>query len=61
MLDKKYNHKLVEEGKYKSWVDKKAFEAGDKKKFIDFFRGGNLNSENIWDTVLEDAIEEKNI
>lgn len=36
-----------------------AFEAGDKKKFIDFFRGGNLNSENIWDTVLEDAIEEK--
>ena len=39
-----------------------AFEAGDKKKFIDFFRGGNLNSENIWDTVLEDAIkEEKNI
>ena len=32
MLDKKYNHKLVEEGKYKSWVDKKAFEAGDKSK-----------------------------
>ena len=23
MLDKKYNHKLVEEGKYKSWLDKK--------------------------------------
>lgn len=36
-----------------------AFEAGDKKKFIEFFRGGNLNSENIWDTVLEDVIEEE--
>ena len=32
MLEKKYNHKLVEEGKYQTWLDKKAFEAGDKTK-----------------------------
>ncbi len=32
MLDKKYNHKEVEKGKYDSWVKSKAFEAGDKSK-----------------------------
>ncbi len=32
MLDKKYNHKEVEEGKYDFWIKSHAFEAGDKSK-----------------------------
>ncbi len=32
MLDKKYNHKDVEDKKYDSWKKKKVFEAGDKTK-----------------------------
>ncbi len=32
MLDKKYNHKAVEEGKYDFWIKSHAFDAGDKSK-----------------------------
>ena len=32
MLDKKYNHKEVEEGKYDFWIKSHAFDAGDKSK-----------------------------
>ena len=32
MLDKKYNHKTVEEGKYKNWLEKGYFESGDLSK-----------------------------
>ena len=32
MLDKKYNHKEVENNKYQTWVEKKYFESGDKSK-----------------------------
>ena len=32
MLEKKYNHKQVEEGKYKKWLESKYFESGDKAK-----------------------------
>ena len=29
MLDKKYDHKLVEEGKYENWKNKGYFKSGD--------------------------------
>ena len=32
MLEKKYNHKQVEEGKYKKWLEGKYFQSGDKSK-----------------------------
>ena len=32
MLDKKYNHKAVENGKYDAWMKSHLFEAGDKSK-----------------------------
>ena len=32
MLDKKYNHKEVEEGKYDFWIKSHAFDSGDKSK-----------------------------
>ena len=31
-LEPKYNHHKVEEGKYRHWIDKKYFEAGDTSK-----------------------------
>ena len=31
-LDKKYDHRKVEEGLYKTWLEKKYFEAGDMTK-----------------------------
>ena len=32
MLDKKYNHKEVENGKYQMWLKNHCFDAGDKSK-----------------------------
>ena len=32
MLEKKYNHKEVENGKYDAWMKSHLFEAGDKSK-----------------------------
>ena len=32
MLDKKYNHKEVENGKYQMWIKNHCFDAGDKSK-----------------------------
>ena len=32
MLEKKYNHKLVEENKYEEWKNKNYFVAGDTSK-----------------------------
>ena len=32
MLETKYNHKSVEEGKYESWMSKGYFESGDLSK-----------------------------
>lgn len=62
MLDKKYDFKSVEEGKYKFWLDNKYFEAGDKSK--DPFTivipppniTGNLHLGHAWDTTLQDII-----
>lgn len=62
MLDKKYNHKIVEEGKYKFWLENKLFESKDKNK--DPFCivipppnvTGKLHLGHAWDTTLQDII-----
>jgi len=62
MLDKKYNHKEVEQGKYDMWLKKQAFTAGDKSK--DPFCivipppnvTGNLHIGHAYDCSLQDII-----
>ena len=61
-LAAKYNHKEVEEGKYKTWIDKKYFEAGDisKKPYSIVIPPpnvtGKLHLGHAWDTTLQDMI-----
>jgi len=61
-LATKYNHKDVEEGKYKYWLDKKYFEAGDitKKPYSIVIPPpnvtGKLHLGHAWDTTLQDMI-----
>ncbi|MCD7807908.1 MAG: valine--tRNA ligase [Erysipelotrichaceae bacterium] len=61
-LASKYNHKLVEEGKYKTWIDQKYFEAGDisKKPYCIVIPPpnvtGKLHLGHAWDTTLQDMI-----
>ena len=61
-LATKYNHKEVEEGKYKHWIDKKYFEAGDisKKPYSIVIPPpnvtGKLHLGHAWDTTLQDMI-----
>ena len=62
MLEKKYNHKEVEQGKYKSWVEKNYFKAGDlsKEAFCIVLPPpnvtGKLHLGHAWDTTLQDII-----
>ena len=62
MLDKKYNHKKVEQGKYNLWLEKKAFESGDlsKKPFCIVMPPpnvtGNLHIGHALDGSLQDVI-----
>ena len=62
MLDTKYNHKAVEEGKYNNWVKNKYFESGDlsKKAFTIVIPPpnvtGKLHIGHAWDTTLQDII-----
>lgn len=62
MLDTKYNAKLVEEGKYKSWKDNGYFESGDlsKKPYCIVIPPpnvtGKLHLGHAWDTTLQDII-----
>lgn len=62
MLDKKYNPKKVEEGKYKTWLDAGYFTAGDlsKKPFCIVIPPpnvtGKLHLGHAWDTTLQDII-----
>ena len=62
MLDKKYNHKKIEEGKYENWVSKGYFEAGDKSKqpFSVVIPPpnvtGKLHLGHAWDNTLQDII-----
>lgn len=62
MLDTKYNHKLVEEGKYEKWLENKYFESGDisKKPYSIVIPPpnvtGKLHLGHAWDTTLQDII-----
>lgn len=62
MLDKKYNHKEVETGKYLNWKEKGYFSSGDKDK-IPFTIvipppniTGKLHIGHAWDTSIQDVI-----
>ena len=61
-LEPKYNHRKVEEGKYRHWIDKKYFEAGDtsKKPYSIVIPPpnvtGKLHLGHAWDTTLQDMI-----
>ena len=62
MLDKKYVHLKVEEGKYDKWLSKGYFEAGDlnKEPFCIVIPPpnvtGKLHLGHAWDTTLQDII-----
>ena len=62
MLDKRYDHHLVEKDKYESWKEKGYFACGDKSK--DPFSivipppnvTGKLHLGHAWDTTIQDII-----
>ncbi len=62
MLDKKYNHKKVEEGKYQYWLDHDYFKSGDlsKEPYCIVIPPpnvtGKLHLGHAWDTTLQDII-----
>ncbi len=61
-LATKYDHKAVEEGKYRNWLDHHYFEAGDtsKKPYSIVIPPpnvtGKLHLGHAWDTTLQDMI-----
>lgn len=62
MLDKKYDHLKVEEGKYENWKNKGYFTAGDmsKKPYAIVIPPpnvtGKLHIGHAWDTALQDIL-----
>ena len=62
MLEKKYDHKMVEEGKYENCLNHKYFESGDmsKKPYAIVIPPpnvtGKLHLGHAWDTTLQDII-----
>ena len=63
MLDKKYDHKIVEENKYDFWKDNGYFEAGKDKSKVPFCVvipppnvTGKLHLGHAWDTTLQDIM-----
>ena len=63
MLDKKYDHKIVEENKYDFWKDNGFFEAGKDKSKVPFCVvipppnvTGRLHLGHAWDTTLQDIM-----
>lgn len=62
MLDKKYNHKIVEEKKYETWKSKGYFASGDleKKPYAIVIPPpnvtGKLHLGHAWDTTLQDIM-----
>ena len=62
MLEKKYDQKMVEEGKYENWLNHKYFESGDlsKKPYAIVIPPpnvtGKLHLGHAWDTTLQDII-----
>ncbi|NLC47744.1 MAG: valine--tRNA ligase [Tenericutes bacterium] len=62
MLEKKYNHMIVEEGKYSLWKEKRYFDSGDKDKepFTIVIPPPNITGKlhlgHAWDTAIQDTI-----
>jgi len=62
MLETKYSHKLVEEGKYNKWLDGGYFKSGDltKEPFTIVIPPpnvtGKLHLGHAWDTTIQDII-----
>ena len=62
MLETKYNHKLVEEGKYSNWMDKNYFLSGDKTKTPYSMVlpppnvTGKLHLGHAWDVTIQDIL-----
>lgn len=62
MLDKKYDHKIVEENKYENWKNKGYFDSGDltKKPYAIVIPPpnvtGKLHLGHAWDTTLQDIM-----
>ncbi len=62
MLEKKYDHKVVEEGRYENWLKNNYFACGDtKKKPYSIVIPppnvtGKLHLGHAWDTALQDVI-----
>ncbi len=61
MLDKKYNHLLVEEGKYQKWLDNGYFEPTGKGDYYAIVIPppnvtGKLHLGHAWDTTLQDIL-----
>ena len=62
MLETKYDHKTVEEGKYENWKEKGYFESGDlsKKPYCIVIPPPNvtgvLHLGHAWDTAIQDII-----
>ena len=62
MLDKKYNHKEVEKGKYEKWLKEGYFKSGDlnKKPYTIVIPPpnvtGKLHLGHAWDTTLQDIL-----
>lgn len=62
MLDKKYNHKIVEEGKYSKWLERGYFNSGDisKKPYAIVIPPpnvtGKLHLGHAWNTTLQDIM-----
>src|SRR5690554_1004440 len=61
-LNKKYEHKIVEEGKYETWLKKEYFKAGDTTKEPYSLVipppnvTGRLHLGHAWDNTLQDII-----
>ena len=62
MLEKKYNSKKVEEGKYETWKNKNYFKSGDlnKKPYCIVIPPpnvtGKLHLGHAWDTTIQDIL-----
>ena len=62
MLEKKYNHKKVEDGKYEQWLEKQYFKSGDLNKVPYCIVipppnvTGKLHLGHAWNTTIQDIL-----